>query len=96
MDQEIYREAVILADTHAVDISNKFPELLVSLRSCLNKKIKIFSSVKQLADLSIIGNAALSTSFQAVCTAFIFLTIPVTTAMDESFFPKLEIIKAYP
>ncbi|XP_033217388.1 uncharacterized protein LOC117173106 [Belonocnema kinseyi] len=70
-DQELYRAAVILADTYAEDINDKFPEQLVSLRSCLKKRIEKLSSVKQLADLFIIENAALSTSFKEVCTALI-------------------------
>lgn len=86
-DQGLYREAVKLADTYAEDIGEKFPEQLLSLRSCLKNQIEELSSVKQLADLLIIENAALSTSFQEVCTALIlFLTIPVTVATAESSF----------
>jgi len=95
-DQEVYREAVVLSDTYAKDISDKFPEQLVSLRSCLKKQIEKLSSVKQLANLLIIENAALSSSFQEVCTALIlFLTIPVTVATAERSFSKLKIIKTY-
>lgn len=95
-DQELYTEAVKLADTYAEDISDKFPEQLLSLRSCLKTQIEKLNSVKQLADLLIIENVALSTSFQEVCTALIlFLTIPVTVATAERSFSKLKIIKTY-
>lgn len=95
-DQELYKEAVKLADTYAEDIGDRFPEQLISLRSCLKKRIEKLSSVKLLADLLIAENAALSTSFQEVCTALIlFLTIPVTVATAERSFSKLKIIKTY-
>ncbi|CAH0556719.1 unnamed protein product [Brassicogethes aeneus] len=95
-DQELFKEAVKLEDTYAEDIGDRFPEQLISLRSCLKKRIEKLSSVKQLADLLIVENAALSTSFQEVCTAVIlFLTIPVTVATAERSFSKLKIIKTY-
>lgn len=95
-DQELHREAVIFADTYAEDIGDKFPEQLLCLRSCLKKQIEKLSSVKELANLLIIENAALSSSFQEVCTALIlFLTIPVTIATAERSFSKLKIIKTY-
>lgn len=95
-DGDLYYKAQKLAEQYADDISDKFPEQLITLRSCLKSKIERLTSVKQFAKLLLIENATLSTSFPDVCTALmLFLTIPVTVAAAERSFSKLKLIKTY-
>lgn len=66
------------------------------MRSCLKSNITKLTTVKELANLLIVENFALSASFPDVCTVLIlFLTIPVTVATAERSFSKLKLIKNY-
>ena len=56
-----------------------FVNEILSFRSTFRQEIKKSSSIKELADLLIIKNNFMSSSFPEVCTAFmLFVSIPVT------------------
>uniref|UniRef100_H2ZWX0 DUF4371 domain-containing protein n=1 Tax=Latimeria chalumnae TaxID=7897 RepID=H2ZWX0_LATCH len=95
-DEDLFKEAEKLANHFIKDISPAFPGQLLSFRSCLKSEISKQSSVKDLANMLIVDNNALASSFSEVCTVLLlFLTIPVTVPSAERSFTKLKLIKNY-
>lgn len=95
-DDQLYERAQRIVNKYNEDISDSFPTQLISMRSCLKSSITKLTTVKELANLLIVENFALSASFPDVCTVLIlFLTIPVTVATAERSFSKLKLIKNY-
>ena len=73
-----------------------FLKEILSFRSTLRNEIEKSSSIRELADLLIIKNHFMSSSFPEVSTVFLlFLIIPVTTTSSERSFSKLKLIKTY-
>uniref|UniRef100_H2ZY62 HAT C-terminal dimerisation domain-containing protein n=1 Tax=Latimeria chalumnae TaxID=7897 RepID=H2ZY62_LATCH len=94
-DEDLYK-AEKLANHFNKDISPVFPGQLLSFRSCLKSEISKQSSVKDLANILIVDNNALASSFSEFCTVLLlFLTIPVTVASAEHSFSKIKLIKNY-
>ena len=78
------------------DFTDNLGSQLASVKFCLKTELAELDQVLDFADLLMIRNANLSSSFPDVCTAiFLFLTLPVTTASCERCFSKLKIIKNY-
>uniref|UniRef100_H3B0B3 DUF4371 domain-containing protein n=1 Tax=Latimeria chalumnae TaxID=7897 RepID=H3B0B3_LATCH len=94
-DEDLYKEAEKLANHFNKDISPVFPGQLPSFRSCLKSEISKQLSVKDLANMLIVDNNALASSFSEVCTVLLFLTIPITVASAERSFSKLKLRKNY-
>ena len=71
------------------DVSPSFTSEILSVRSALRWKIENASTIKALANMLVVENAALFSSFPEVCTALMmFLTLPVTVASAERSFSK--------
>uniref|UniRef100_A0A2H1W7G4 SFRICE_021062 n=1 Tax=Spodoptera frugiperda TaxID=7108 RepID=A0A2H1W7G4_SPOFR len=67
---------------------------ILSCRSAFRHDIETSSSITEFADLLIIKNHFISSSFPEVYTAFLlFPSIPVTSASAERSFSKLKLIK---
>ena len=73
-----------------------FVKEILSFRSTFRHEIDTSSSIRELADLLIINNHFMYSSFPEVWTAFLlFVTIPLTTASSERSFSKLKLKKTY-
>ena len=95
-DTDLLEKALAFVHLYEKDISISFSKEILSFRSSFRHEIETSSSIRELADLLIIKNHFISSSFPEVCTAFLlFLTIPVTTASAERSFSKLKLIKTY-
>lgn len=95
-DTDLLEKALAFVHLYKEDISISFCKEILSFRSSFRHEIETSSSIRELADLLIIKNHFISSSFPEVCTAFLlFLTIPVTTASAERSFSKLKLIKTY-
>ena len=95
-DDELYAPGENLVKQYDSDLSPSLPGQLLSFRGCLRSDILKKSTVKEVAELLMIENHALSSSFPDICTAcLLFMTIPVTVATAERSFSKLKIIKNY-
>ncbi|XP_044133947.1 zinc finger MYM-type protein 1-like [Bufo gargarizans] len=95
-EDNLFQAALQFQHYYQDDISSDFAGQLVSFRSALQNEISELHTVKDLAHLLIIDNAALSSTLPDVCTALIlFLTLPVTVASAERSFSKLSLIKNY-
>ena len=83
-DTDLLEKALVFVDLYKKYISISFVMEILSFRSAFRHEIQTSSSIRELADLLIIKNHFISSSFLEVCTAFLlFLTIPVTTASAE-------------
>jgi hypothetical protein len=95
-DDELHRQAMILCNEYNDDLTESFPQEIVSFRTVMKTAIKNADSIRQLVKLIVCENSTLSASFPEVCTAYIlFTTLPVTTATSERSFSKLKLIKNY-
>lgn len=95
-DNDLLEKALVFVNLYNKDISVSFAKEILSFRSAFRHEIETSSSITELADLLIIKNHFISSSFPEVCTAFLlFITIPVTTASAERSFSKLKLIKTY-
>ncbi|XP_077113619.1 zinc finger MYM-type protein 1-like [Ranitomeya variabilis] len=95
-DDDLFQAAVRFQQYYEEDISCDFPGQLLGFRATLQNEIVKSPTVKDLAHLLIIDNAALSSTLPDVCTALLlFLTLPVTVASAERAFSKLALIKNY-
>ena len=95
-DENLYNSATNLSNMYAEDISDDFPNQLVSFRSLFKEEIQGISSVSDLAHMLVVKYHSLLPSFQDVYAAFLlFLTLPVTVATAERSFSKLKLIKTY-
>lgn len=95
-DDQLYELAQRIVNKYNEDISDNFPTQLISMRSCLKSSITKLTTVKELVNLLIVENFALSACFPDVCTVLIlFLTMPITVATAERSFSKLKLIKNY-
>ncbi|OCT96206.1 hypothetical protein XELAEV_18013881mg [Xenopus laevis] len=95
-DDELFAAATKLEQYYQEDVSPDFPRQLMSFRSTLRDEICKCCTVKDLAQLLIIDNAALSSTLPDVCTVFLlFLTLPVTVSSAERSFSKLKLIKSF-
>ena len=95
-DDQLALQAKTLVEKYKKDITNEFPQQLVSFRGCLRDSIAKVKTIPELAKLLIVENNCISASFAEVCTVFLlFLTIPVTVASAERSFSKLKLIKSY-
>ena len=95
-EHDIVSQATALQKEYSCDLSDAFPVQLVTLASSFKSEIAQLSSVKDLAHLLIVDNAALTSTFTEVVSALLmFLTLPVTVATAERSFSKLRLIKNY-
>jgi len=95
-DIDLSKKASEFIELYKKDISASFSKELLSFRSTFRQEIERSFSIRELADLLIIKNHFMCSSFPEVCTALIlFLTIPITTASAERSFSKLKLIKTY-
>ena len=95
-EHDIVSQATALQKEYSCDLSDAFPVQLVTLASSFKSEIAQLSSVKDLARLLIVDNAALTSTFTEVVSAMLlFLTLPVTVATAERSFSKLRLIKNY-
>lgn len=71
-------------------------EQLIALKTYLKSEIHKIHPIKELNELLLIKFNSLASSFREVITAcFLFLTLPVTTAIAERSSSKLKLIKNY-
>ena len=95
-NDDLYEAAAALSNMYSEDLSDQFPNQLLSFRVLFKEEMKKLSSVKDLANMLIIENHPLLSSFSDVYTAFmLFMTLPVTVATAERSFSKLKLIKTY-
>jgi len=93
-EHDIVSQATALQKEYSCDLSDAFPVELVTLASSFKSEIAQLSSVKDLAHLLIVENAALtSTVTEVVSALLLFLTLPATDATAEQSFSKLRLIK---
>jgi len=90
----IMQKATKLQEDYLVDLSSAFPIQLACFRASMKTEIDKATSVKCLAKMLIVNNAALLSAFSDVITVLLlFLTLHVTVATAERSFTKLKIIK---
>lgn len=95
-DELMFERCENLVKKYRGDLSDQLPIQMISFRSCLRSEILKLQTVRDVANLFLINNPALTTSFPDICTLFfLFITIPVTVASAERSFSKLKIIKTY-
>ena len=95
-DTDLLEKALVFVDLYKKDIAISLAKEILSFRYAFRREIQTSSFIGELADLLIIKNPFISSSFPEMCTAFLlFLTIPVTTANAERSFSKLKLIKTY-
>jgi hypothetical protein len=95
-DSELEQKADEFVNLFRSDVSPSFVSEILSVRSALRKEIEKVNTIKDLANLLVVDNSALSSSFPEVCTALmLFMTLPVTVASAERSFSKLKLIKSY-
>ncbi len=95
-EHDIVLQAAALQKQYSSDLSEAFPVQLVTFASSFKAEIAQLSSVKDLAHLLIVDNAAMTPTFtEIVSVLLLFLTLPVSVASAERSFSKLRLIKNY-
>lgn len=95
-DEEVFKKVNVLVSEYEEDLNIDLSFQLNSFRSALKSEIVKIASIRQLAELLLIDNHSIASSFPDICIACIlFLTLPVTVASAERSFSKLKIIKNY-
>ena len=84
-----------LIGKYAFDITDNSQSQMISLQSCLSSVIAKFTTIKDLAHVLLIVNAALTASFTVCTVVILILAIPVTVATAERSFSKLKLMYIY-
>ncbi|GFV30557.1 uncharacterized protein TNCV_41821 [Trichonephila clavipes] len=85
----------VIFKKYSLDLSSEFPNQIMSLKAVFSEDLIKLNSIKDLGNFSMIQKFA-APSLPDVCiTVFLFLTLPVTSAMAERSFSKLKLIKNY-
>lgn len=95
-DEELRCEADNFVSRFSDDVTPLFKAQILSVRNAFQSKLKDFKEVKEVANLLLIENSSLASTYPDVLTAcFMYLTVPVTVAKAERSFSKLKLIKNY-